>query len=232
VRVSNNSPAEAFNFAIDDLAVAPYAASLSLSPTTLSAATVAAAYNQTITASGGTSPYTYAVTAGALPAGMTLSSAGALSGTPTAGGSFTFTITATDSTGGTPMTGSQAYTLTVNAPTISVSPTSLPDETLNVAYSQAITASGGTAPYTYAITAGALPTGLSLSSGGSLSGTPGASGTFNFTVTATDSPIPAPEPMRSRSLTLRRPRLARQALLPPPAQRWVAPYPAMAPAPR
>jgi hypothetical protein len=69
VRVSNNSPAEAFNFAFDDMAVAPYAASLSLSPTTLSAATVAAAYSQTITASGGTSPYTYAVTAGALPAG-------------------------------------------------------------------------------------------------------------------------------------------------------------------
>jgi hypothetical protein len=186
VRVSNNSPAEAFNFAFDDMAVAPYAASLSLSPTTLSAATVAAAYSQTITASGGTSPYTYAVTAGALPAGMTLSSAGALSGTPTAGGSFNFTITATDSAG-TPVTGSQAYTLTVNAPTISVSPTSLPDGTLSVAYSQAITASGGTAPYTYAITAGALPTGLSLSSGGSLSGTPGVAGTFNFTVTATDS---------------------------------------------
>ena len=187
VRVSNNSPAEAYNFAFDDMAVAPYAASLSLSPTTLSAATVAAAYSQTITASGGTSPYTYAVTAGALPAGMTLSSAGALSGTPTAGGSFNFTITATDSTGGTPVTGSRAYTLTVNAPTISVSPTSLPDGTLSVAYSQAITASGGTAPYTYAITAGALPAGLSLSSSGSLSGTPGASGTFNFTVTATDS---------------------------------------------
>ncbi|WP_435751514.1 beta strand repeat-containing protein [Thauera sp. AutoDN2] len=118
---------------------------------------------------------------------MTLSSAGVLSGTPTAGGSFNFTITATDSTGGTTVTGSQAYTLAVNAPTISVSPTSLADGTLSVAYSQAITASGGTAPYTYAITAGALPTGLSLSSGGSLSGTPGASGTFNFTVTATDS---------------------------------------------
>jgi len=187
VRVSNNSPAEAFNFAFDDMAVAPYAASLSLSPTTLSAATVAAAYNQTVTASGGTAPYTYAVTAGALPAGMTLSSAGALSGTPAAGGSFNFTITATDSTGGTPVTGSQAYTLTVNAPTISVSPSSLPDGTLSVAYSQAITASGGTAPYTYAITAGALPTGLGLSSGGSLSGTPTASGTFNFMVTATDS---------------------------------------------
>jgi len=161
VRVSNTANGvvdqgdpQAGNFAFDDMAIAPYAASLSLSPTTLSAATVAAAYSQTITASGGTSPYSYAVTAGALPAGMTLSSAGALSGTPTAGGSFNFTITATDSTGGTPLTGSQAYTLTVNAPTILVSPISLQDGTLSVAYSQVITASGGTAPYTYAITGG------------------------------------------------------------------------------
>ena len=121
VRVSNSANGfvdqgnpQAGNFAFDDLVVAPYVA-LSLSPTTLSAATVAAAYNQTITASGGISPYTYAVTAGALPAGMSLSSAGVLSGTPTAGGSFTFTITATDSTGGTPVTGSQAYTLTIMA---------------------------------------------------------------------------------------------------------------------
>lgn len=175
-------------FSVDDLVVEPYAASLSLSPTTLSAATVAAAYSQTITASGGTPGYTYAITAGALPAGVTLNGGtGALSGTPTAGGSFNFTITATDSTGGTPMTGSQAYTLTVNAPTISVSPTSLPGGTLSVAYSQAITASGGTAPYTYAVPPGTLPAGMSLSSAGVLSGTPTASGTFNFTVTASDS---------------------------------------------
>ncbi len=73
------------------------------------------------------------------------------------------------------MTGSQAYTLTVNAAHHRVSPTSLP--TARSAWLQpGHYRRGGTAPYTYAITAGALPTGLSLSSGGSLSGTPGVAG--------------------------------------------------------
>jgi hypothetical protein len=53
-----------------------------------------------------------------------------------------------------------------------------------------LTAANGTAPYTWAITSGALPTGLSLSSAGVLSGTPTAFGTFNFTVTVTDSATP------------------------------------------
>ncbi|GAB3102786.1 putative Ig domain-containing protein [Lysobacter terrae] len=164
------------------------APTVSVSPTTLPSATAGSAYSQTITASGGTATYTFAITAGALPAGLTLSSGGALSGTPTAGGTFNFTVTATDSSTGTgPYTGSRAYSLTVNAPTISVSPTTLPGATEASAYSQTITASGGTSPHSFAITAGALPAGLVLSSAGTLSGTPTANGTFNFTVTATDS---------------------------------------------
>ncbi len=167
------------------LASAP---TITVSPASLSAATVGSAYSQTISASGGTSSYTFAVTAGALPAGLTLASDGTLSGTPTAGGTFNFTVTATDSSTGTgPFTGSRAYSLTVNAPTITVSPTSLPDATVAISYSQTITASGGTASYTFAVTAGALPVGLTLASDGTLSGTPTAEGTFNFTVTATDS---------------------------------------------
>ncbi|MDE2257776.1 MAG: putative Ig domain-containing protein, partial [Xanthomonadaceae bacterium] len=177
---------------------------ITLAPTSLPAATVAAAYSQTITASGGTSPYTYAVTVGTLPAGLTLSSAGVLSGTPTAGGTFSFTVTATDSSTGTgPYKGTQAYTLTVNPPTITLAPTSLPSGTNNVAYpSQTITASGGTSPYTYAVTVGALPAGLTLSSAGVLSGTPTVGGTFNFTVTATDSSTGAGPYTGSQAYTL------------------------------
>jgi len=59
--------------------------------------------------------------------------------------------------------------------------------TANTAYSQTLTGSGGTAPYTFAVTAGTLPAGLTLSAAGLLSGTPTATGTFNFTVTGTDS---------------------------------------------
>ncbi len=87
------------------------AGTITLSPPTLPAAQVGVAYSQTITASGGTSPYTYTVTSGALPAGLALSTGGALSGTPTAGGTFSFTVTAKDSNN---ITGAQAYTLTVN----------------------------------------------------------------------------------------------------------------------
>ncbi|MFD2720682.1 putative Ig domain-containing protein [Hymenobacter monticola] len=159
-----------------------------LNPPTLPGGMRGTAYSQALSASGGTAPYTYAITAGALPAGLTLSSAGVLSGTPAASGSFSFTVTATDaSTGDGPYFGLRSYTLTIAAPTITLAPATLPNGTVAVAYSQTLTASGGTAPYTYAITAGALPAGLTLSSAGVLAGTPAAGGTFNFTVTATDA---------------------------------------------
>ncbi|MBW8811172.1 MAG: putative Ig domain-containing protein, partial [Lysobacter sp.] len=161
-----------------------------IAPATLPNGTVATAYSQAITASGGIAPYTYAITAGALPAGLTLSSAGALSGTPTAGGTFNFTVTATGSSTGTgaPHTGARAYALVIAPPTVALPATTLANGTVAVAYSATLNpASGGTAPYTYAITAGALPAGITLSSAGALSGTPTGAGTFNFAVTATDS---------------------------------------------
>ena len=155
-----------------------------VAPATVSGAQVATAYSEALSASGGIAPYGYAVTAGALPAGIALSSTGSLSGTPTAGGTFNFTVTATDNHG---QTGSRAYSLSVSAATVSVAPATLPNGGVAQAYSQTLTASGGTAGYSFAVTAGALPAGLSLASNGSLSGTPTAGGTFNFTVTATDS---------------------------------------------
>jgi len=86
---------------------------ITLTPTALPNATLGTPYSQTITASGGTAPYTFAVTSGVLPPGLTLATNGTLSGKPTSAGSFTFTVTATDHGGAT---GSQAYTLVVPAP--------------------------------------------------------------------------------------------------------------------
>lgn len=163
---------------------------VTVSPATLPNGAVAAAYSQTLTASGGVPPHTFAVTAGALPAGLTLSSGGVLSGTPTAGGTFSFTVTATDSSAFPgPFAGSRAYTLVVTAPTIALPAASLAGGTVSAAYSASITAaSGGTSPYSYAVTAGALPGGLTLSAAsGAITGTPSAAGTFNFSITATDS---------------------------------------------
>jgi uncharacterized repeat protein (TIGR01451 family) len=157
---------------------------IALAPTTLPTPVIGAAYNQTLTASGGSTPYSYAISVGALPPGLSLSAAGALTGTPTGVGTFGFTVTATDANG---FTGNQAYSFTIAVPTIALAPAALPGAVVGTAYSQTVTASGGTAPYTYSIGSGALPTGLALNaSSGVLSGTP-AAGTFSFTVKAVDS---------------------------------------------
>jgi hypothetical protein len=164
---------------------------LTFSPTTLASAPVGVAYSQTITAAGGTGPYSnYQASTGTgsapfntVPAGLTLSSTGVLSGTPTAGGTYDFVVSATDSsTGNGPYTGSQNYSLIISS--VSVSPTTLPNGANGVAYSQTITASGGTAPYTFSVGSG-LPPGLTLTSAGLLSGVPTAAGPYAFTITAT-----------------------------------------------
>src|SRR5664280_526997 len=160
--------------------------SLTVNPASLPNGMQGTAYSQTVTASGGTGPYTFVMSSGALPAGLSLSSGGVLSGTPTGSGPSTFTVRATDSVANT---GSRTYTITIGSNILTVSPASLPAGTQGVAYSQTITASGGTAPYTFARTSGALPTGLTMTSGGVLSGTPTANGTFNFDVTATDTSL-------------------------------------------
>jgi uncharacterized protein YhjY with autotransporter beta-barrel domain len=176
------------------------APTISLAPSTLSAATVGIAYGQSVTASGGTAPYTYAVSAGALPAGLSLgASTGMLSGTPTAAGTYGFTVRGTDASG---YSATRSYSLTVAGPSVALSPVALAAATVGAAYGQAVTASGGTAPYTYAVTSGALPAGLSLSSTGSLSGTPTAGGTFSVTISATDSTSGAGPFTGSRTYTL------------------------------
>ncbi|MBP5114738.1 autotransporter domain-containing protein [Pseudomonas protegens] len=246
---------------------------LAITPTTLPNGTQSTAYSQTLSTSAGTAPYSYAITAGSLPAGMSLNTGtGTLSGTPTAGGAFNLTITATDAYSAT---GSRAYTLlinglppvanalsttvaanssantiplnitggaatsvavasapshgsatasgtsisytptagfsgadsftytatnasgtsspatvsiTVGAPSITLSPGSLSNGTAGTPYSATLNATGGAVPYSYSITSGSLPTGLSLNTGtGAISGIPSAAGTSNLTITATDT---------------------------------------------
>ncbi|MFN7975586.1 MAG: putative Ig domain-containing protein [Acidobacteriota bacterium] len=174
-------------FFIDDVIVlCPFTCPvITVAPPTLPGGSVGAPYSQTITASGGNAPYTFTVTAGALPTGLALTPAGILSGTPTAAGTFNFTVMAMDVNG---CSGTQAYTVVMSACNpITVNPSTLPNGTVGAAYSQTLTASGGTAPYTFAVSAGTLPAGLALAAGGVLSGTPSAAGSFTFSVTAQDS---------------------------------------------
>lgn len=136
------------------------------------------------TVNGGAAPYTYVLAAGTLPGGLSLSSStGQISGTPTAAGSTTgLQVSATDAAGAAAV--SNTFAINAASPvTVSGSP---PAGATNTAYTYTFTASGGIAPYVFA-SSGTLPPGLALSSSGTLSGTPTATGTYPFSVIATDS---------------------------------------------
>jgi uncharacterized protein YhjY with autotransporter beta-barrel domain len=160
--------------------------SLTVSPANLPNGSQGIVYSQTVTASGGSGPYTYSIISGSLPTGLTLSSGGVISGTPTGSGPSTFTIGATDSLGNAG--NSPSYTLNIGTASLTVNPASLPAGTRSVAYSQTLTAAGGTGgPYTYSVLSGALPAGLTLTSGGLISGTPTVNGASAFRVRVLDS---------------------------------------------
>jgi hypothetical protein len=156
---------------------------ITVSPAALPGGYLGVAYSQTLTSTGGVSPYSYWISMGATPDGLTLASNGLLSGMPTTLGNYSFQAGSGDLWG---CFGYQSYTVSI-CPVITLMPAALPDGHVGTAYSQTITASGGTGPYTYAVTAGTLTPGLSLASGGLLDGSPTAGGSYSFTVTATDA---------------------------------------------
>jgi hypothetical protein len=165
-----------------------------ISPNTVPNGTVGVSYGPiNFSASGGTAPYTW-THSGTIPPGLTFNDVTAVldGGAPTSavGSPFAFRINATDSAG-TPVTGYTDYTVTITAPAITISPSSLPPGTIGVGYNQTVTATGGTAPYTYAVSSGSLPPGLTLNtSSGAITGTPtGSPNIYPFAITATDSLI-------------------------------------------
>jgi len=152
---------------------------------TLPNGTVGVAYNATIDASGGTTPYTCSISSGTLPAGLTLTGC-TVTGTPTVAGSSTLTVMVTDSSNPV-KTVSQSETITINpSGTLSLTAT-LPIATVGVPYTYTLQATGGTSPYTYSVTAGSLPPGITMQSDGVISGTPTQPGATSFTATVTDS---------------------------------------------
>ncbi|HCN75989.1 MAG TPA: hypothetical protein DIT13_02195, partial [Verrucomicrobiales bacterium] len=163
---------------------------ITVNPATLSVPTVGSPYSQTLTANGGVAPHVYAISSGALPAGLALnSSTGVVSGTPTQTTSRTFTVSATDANG---CQGARSYTLTPACAPITLTPANAAVANVGTAYSQAFTASGGIAPHTWSVSGGTLPAGLVLnSSTGVISGTPAAANGAGVTVTlrATDSAL-------------------------------------------
>ena len=144
--------------------------------------TVGLAYSQTLAATGGVPPYAWAVTTGSLPAGLTLSGGGVLSGTAAAAGTASFTVQAT---GANAAAVTKAFSLTTVLTPPVITTTALAAGTAGLPYSQTLAAAGGTTPYTWTVTAGSLPAGLTLNSGGVISGTATAAGATGFTIQVT-----------------------------------------------
>ncbi|HEX6771991.1 MAG TPA: Ig domain-containing protein [Acidobacteriaceae bacterium] len=160
---------------------------LVVTTTSLPQGQTSSVYNSSLSATGGTSPYTWTLKSGKLPAGLSLSSSGTISGTPTAPGSFSFAVQVSDSAK-MPQSTSANLSIAISGGTLQITTTTAPTGTVGTAYNFQLAATGGVPPYTWALATGAsLPAGLSLSSAGVVSGTPTAAGAFSPSITVTDS---------------------------------------------
>lgn len=159
---------------------------LAITTPNLPRATTNQPYAQTFTASGGTPPVSFALTGGTLPPGLTLTSQGELTGTPNTPGQYTITVTATDAA--SPGSVGKNFTMFVADPLV-LQPAALAQAWVGQGYNQApLTPAGGIAPFSYAVTGGSLPPGLSLDpQTGGFFGSATTPGTYAFTITATDS---------------------------------------------
>lgn len=134
---------------------------------------------------GGTAPYVYTIVSGNLPPGLTLDAiTGAVSGTPTITGGYTFAVKVTDASTATI---TRVFSLFIGNPTIAIAPPAPNTGTIGSAYSSSITPSGGTAPYSFGIVTGSLPAGMIMDALGNVTGTPSVSGMYPVTFQVTDS---------------------------------------------
>ena len=145
---------------------------ITVNPPELPDGEVDARYRAELSAEGGTAPHAFAVTGGALPPGLALSTAGVLAGTclmrPENSRSSSPLRTRRDAPAAAPIPWRSPKAPVV----IVISPEELPDGEVAERYRATLTAEGGTEPHTFAVTGGALPPGLSLSSAGAISGRP------------------------------------------------------------
>jgi len=177
---------------------------LIITTTSLPNGVVGQPYSATIQAKGGVPPYSWSLLAGSLPAGLSLKpSTGVIYGTPAAAGRWDFTIGVSDSQN-PPDTDQKALSTTIDPPAdLVITTTSLPDGVVGKPYSATLQAKGGIPPYSWSLSAGSLPTGLSLNGAtGVISGTPGMAGRWDFTVMVSDSQNPPDTAEKALSITI------------------------------
>ncbi len=185
------------------LAITIAPATLAITTTSLPNGQVGVAYSTTLTATGGTTPFTWSITSGTLPAGLSLNaSTGAITGTPTAAVSSTPLTFQLKDSGSPQQVKTVNLTLTIAPATLAITTASLPNGQINVAYNATLVATGGTTPYTWSLTSGTLPTGLLLNTTtGVISGTPTVS-VANTPLTFQVKDSGAPQQTKSVNLTL------------------------------
>jgi Putative Ig domain len=201
--VKDSSSAQQTATANVSFTVIAAAAPLTITSSTLTSGVANQAYSATLTATGGATPYNWSITSGNLPTGLTLAtSTGLISGTPTTAITVNVTATVTDSS--SPVQTKSATISFVIAPSpLTITTSALPSGTDGVAYSAPMTATGGSPSYTWSISSGSLPAGLTLAATtGTISGTPSASGTSSFTATVKDNSNPAQTKSAAASITV------------------------------
>jgi len=158
-----------------------FAGDLGITTTSLAKGMEKTAYNATIAAIGGTTPYTFSATG--LPTGLTISSGGIISGTPEVSGTFNVNVTVKDSGS---RTATKGFTLIIDPPPAPpvITTVTLSSGKVGEMYNGRVEAAQGRAPYIFSATG--LPRGLAMSQAGAITGTPGESGTFNVVVTVKD----------------------------------------------
>ncbi len=156
-----------------------------ITTTGLPPGTTTTAYSASIAAGGGTPPYSFIATGG-LPPGVTLSGSGIFGGTPTAAGSYSVTVHASDAGG---LSASAGFSIGITAGTapLSVYTSSLADATVGQPYSGGLSATGGSGPYAWSQSGGVLPAGFTLNSSGSITGNAATPGPYSVGVKVTDA---------------------------------------------
>lgn len=148
-------------------------------------------YLHALSATGGAAPYQWSLDAGALPPGLSLSSDGLISGTPGSASARTFEVRVVDAAS-PPQSATRSLSLEVKAlsTVLAIATTTAADGRVGTPYSQELRAFGGTQPYQWSVSSGALPPGVTLADTGTvgrLAGTPSMRGTFNVVLRCADT---------------------------------------------